>query len=66
MMHETIKFPISFKNVLISTDSCRTTNVLSGSDSNFAIKSLTNVDITSSMYDNGRGYDGFFIIVLGK
>lgn len=64
--NETIKFPIAFSALYGIVGQALTTFNLAGSQSNFGIKTdLTNQQFTTSMYDNGNYYAGFYWLAIG-
>lgn len=61
-----VTFPIAF-NVLYSVVSVpKSSGNLSGSNSNFGVKSQNNTSFIANMYDNGNGYAGFNWCAFGK
>lgn len=65
-MDTTVTFPIAF-GVLYSVVGVPKTNfVLSGSNSNFGVKSQNNKSFIANMYDSGNGYAGFNWCAFGK
>lgn len=62
----TVTFPIAF-NVLYSVVGVpKSSGNLSGSNSNFGVKSQNNKSFVANMYDSGNGYAGFNWCALGK
>ena len=62
----TVTFPIAF-NVLYSVVGVpKSSGNLSGSNSNFGVKSQNNTSFIANMYDNGNGYAGFNWCAFGK
>lgn len=62
----TVTFPIAF-SVLYSVVSVpKSSSNLSGSNSNFGVKSQNNKSFVANMYDNGNGYAGFNWCAFGK
>ena len=66
--NENITFPIEFSVLYGVIGQALTSFVLCGSQSNFGIKTdnLTTRGFTTSMYDNGNYYAGFYWIAIGK
>lgn len=66
--NENITFPIGFSVLYGVIGQALTSFVLCGSQSNFGIKTdnLTTRGFTTSMYDNGNYYAGFYWIAIGK
>lgn len=61
-----VTFPIAF-NVLYSVVGVpKSSGNLSGSNSNFGVKSQNNTSFIANMYDNDRGYAGFNWCAFGK
>ena len=61
-----VTFPIAF-NVLYSVVGVpKSSGNLSGSNSNFGVKSQNNTSFIANMYDNGNGYAGFNWCAFGK
>lgn len=62
----TVTFPIAF-NVLYSVVGVpKSSGNLSGSNSNFGVKSQNNTSFIANMYDSGNGYAGFNWCAFGK
>lgn len=62
----TITFPITFGTLYAIVGVPITSDVLSGSNSNYGIKTYSTSSFTDSMYDNGHGFNGRFWCATGK
>ena len=62
----TVTFPIAF-GVLYSVIACpKTSSSLTGSQSNFGVKSQNNTSFIANIYDAWKGYAGFNWCAFGK
>lgn len=62
----TVTFPIAFGALYSVVGVPKSSSVLSGSNSNFGVKSQNNKSFIANMYDNGNGYAGFNWCAFGK
>ena len=62
----TVTFPIAFSVLYSVIGAPKSSSNLSGSNSNFGIKSQNNRSFIANMYDNGNGYAGFNWCAFGK
>lgn len=62
----TVTFPIAFSVLYSVVGVPKSSSFLSGSNSNFGVKSQNNWSFIANMYDNGRGYAGFNWCAFGK
>lgn len=62
----TVTFPIAFGVLYSVVGVPKSSSVLSGSNSNFGVKSQNNKSFITNMYDNGNGYAGFNWCAFGK
>lgn len=62
----TVTFPVAFSVLYSVIGAPKSSSNLSGSNSNFGIKSQNNRSFIANMYDNARGYAGFNWCALGK
>lgn len=62
----TITFPIAFSVLYSVVGVPKSSSNLSGSNSNFGVKSQNNKSFVANMYDNGNGYAGFNWCAFGK
>ena len=62
----TVTFPIVFSVLYSVVGVPKSSSNLSGSNSNFGVKSQNNKSFVANMYDNGNGYAGFNWCALGK
>ena len=62
----TVTFPIVFGVLYSVVAAPKSSSVLSGSNSNFGVKSQNNKSFIANMYDNGSGYAGFNWCAFGK
>ena len=62
----TVTFPIAFGVLYSVVGVPKSSSVLSGSNSNFGVKSQNNKSFIANMYDNGSGYAGFNWCAFGK
>ena len=62
----TVTFPIAFGVLYSVVGVPKSSSVLSGSNSNFGVKSQNNKSFIANMYDNGNGYAGFNWCAFGK
>lgn len=65
-MDTTVTFPIAFGVLYSVVGVPKTSFVLSGSNSNFGVKSQNNKSFIANMYDSGNGYAGFNWCAFGK
>ena len=61
-----VTYPIAFSILYSVVGVPKTSSVLSGSNSNFGIKSQNNRSFIANMYDSGRGYAGFNWCAFGR
>ena len=62
----TVTFPIAFSALYSVVGVPKSSSNLSGSNSNFGVKSQNNKSFVANMYDNGNGYAGFNWCAFGK
>lgn len=62
----TVTFPIAFSVLYSVIGAPKSSSNLSGSNSNFGIKSQNNRSFIANMYDNSNGYAGFNWCAFGK
>lgn len=62
----TVTFPIAFSVLYSVVGVPKSSSNLSGSNSNFGVKSQNNKSFIANMYDNSRGYAGFNWCAFGK
>lgn len=62
----TVTFPIAFGVLYSVVGVPKSSSVLSGSESNFGVKSQNNTSFIANMYDNGNGYAGFNWCAFGR
>lgn len=62
----TVTFPIAFSVLYSVVGVPKSASVLSGSNSNFGVKSQNNTSFIANMYDSGSGYAGFNWCAFGK
>lgn len=62
----TVTFPIAFSVLYSVVGVPKSSGNLSGSNSNFGVKSQNNKSFIANMYDNGNGYAGFNWCAFGK
>lgn len=62
----TVTFPIVFGVLYSVVGVPKSSSNLSGSNSNFGVKSQNNKSFIANMYDNGNGYAGFNWCAFGK
>ena len=62
----TVTFPIAFSVLYSVVGVPKSSSNLSGSNSNFGVKSQNNKSFVANMYDNGNGYAGFNWCAFGK
>ncbi|WP_304099358.1 gp53-like domain-containing protein [Phascolarctobacterium succinatutens] len=62
----TVTFPVAFSILYSVVGAPKSSSNLSGSNSNFGIKSQNNRSFIANMYDNGNGYAGFNWCAFGK
>ena len=62
----TVTFPIAFSVLYSVVGVPKSSSNLSGSNSNFGVKSQNNKSFVANMYDNGDGYAGFNWCAFGK
>ena len=62
----TVMFPIAFGVLYSVIGVPKSSSALSGSNSNFGVKSQNNKSFIANMYDNGNGYAGFNWCAFGK
>ena len=62
----TVTFPIAFSVLYSVVGVPKSSSFLSGSNSNFGVKSQNNWSFIANMYDNGRGYAGFNWCAFGR
>ena len=62
----TVTFPIAFGVLYSVVGVPKSSSVLSGSNSNFGVKSQNNKSFVANMYDSGNGYAGFNWCAFGK
>ena len=62
----TVTFPIVFSVLYSVVGVPKSSSNLSGSNSNFGVKSQNNKSFVANMYDSGNGYAGFNWCALGK
>lgn len=62
----TVTFPIAFSVLYSVVGVPKSSGNLSGSNSNFGVKSQNNKSFVANMYDNGNGYAGFNWCAFGK
>lgn len=62
----TVTFPVAFSILYSVVGSPKSSSNLSGSNSNFGIKSQNNRSFIANMYDSGNGYAGFNWCAFGK
>ena len=62
----TVTFPIAFGVLYSVVGVPKSSSVLSGSNSNFGVKSQNNKSFIANMYDSGNGYAGFNWCAFGK
>lgn len=62
----TVTFPIAFSVLYSVVGVPKSSGNLSGSNSNFGVKSQNNKSFVANMYDSGNGYAGFNWCALGK
>lgn len=62
----TVTFPIAFSVLYSVVGVPKSSSNLSGSNSNFGVKSQNNTSFIANMYDNGNGYAGFNWCAFGK
>ena len=62
----TVMFPIVFSVLYSVVGVPKSSSNLSGSNSNFGVKSQNNKSFVANMYDNGNGYAGFNWCAFGK
>ena len=61
-----VTYPLNFNTLFAVCGSPKTSSNLSGSQSNFGIKSQSTTGFIANIYDNGSGYAGFNWIAAGK
>lgn len=61
-----VTYPVAFSVLYSVVGAPKSSWNLSGSNSNFGIKSQGNRSFIANMYDNGNGYAGFNWCALGK
>lgn len=62
----TVTFPIAFNALYSVVGVPKSSSNLSGSNSNFGVKSQNNRSFIANMYDNGHGYAGFNWCAFGR
>lgn len=62
----TVTFPIAFSVLYSVVGVPKSSGNLSGSNSNFGVKSQNNKSFVANMYDSGNGYAGFNWCAFGK
>lgn len=62
----TVTFPIAFSVLYSVVGVPKSSSNLSGSNSNFGVKSQNNKSFVANMYDNSNGYAGFNWCAFGK
>ena len=62
----TVTFPIAFSVLYSVVGVPKSSSNLSGSNSNFGVKSQNNKSFVANMYDSGNGYAGFNWCAFGK
>lgn len=62
----TVTFPIAFNALYSVVGVPKSSSNLSGSNSNFGVKSQNNRSFIANMYDNGSGYAGFNWCAFGR
>lgn len=62
----TVTFPIAFGVLYSVVGVPKSSSILSGSNSNFGVKSQNNKSFIANMYDSGNGYAGFNWCAFGK
>ena len=62
----TVTFPVRFSVLYSVVGVPKSASNLSGSNSNFGVKSQNNTSFIANMYDNGNGYAGFNWCAFGK
>ena len=62
----TVTFPIAFSTLYSVVGVPKSSSNLSGSNSNFGVKSQNNKSFIANMYDSGHGYAGFNWCAFGK
>ena len=62
----TVMFPVAFSVLYSVIGAPKSSSNLSGSNSNFGIKSQNNRSFIANMYDSGNGYAGFNWCAFGK
>ena len=62
----TVTYPVAFSVLYSVIGAPKSSSNLSGSNSNFGIKSQNNRSFIANMYDNGNGYAGFNWCACGK
>ena len=62
----TVTFPIAFSVLYSVVGVPKSSSFLSGSNSNFGVKSQNNWSFIANMYDNARGYAGFNWCAFGR
>lgn len=62
----TVTFPIAFSVLYSVVGVPKSSSNLSGSNSNFGVKSQNNKSFVANMHDNGNGYAGFNWCAFGK
>ena len=62
----TVTFPVAFSVLYSVVAVPKSSSVLSGSNSNFGVKSQNNKSFIANMYDSGNGYAGFNWCAFGK
>lgn len=62
----TVTYPVAFSILYSVVGAPKSSSNLSGSNSNFGIKSQNNRSFIANMYDNGNGYAGFNWCACGK
>lgn len=61
-----VTYPLNFNTLFTVCGSPKSSSNLTGSQSNFCIKSQSTTGFIANMYDNGSGYAGFNWIAAGK
>ena len=61
-----VTFPVAFSVLYSVIGAPKSSSNLSGSNSNFGIKSQNNRSFIANMYDSGNGYAGFNCCAFGK
>lgn len=61
-----VTFPIAFSVLYSVVAVPKSSSNLSGSNSNFGVKSQNNKSFIANMYDSGNGYAGFNWCAFGK